>query len=59
MSKTVSLDIFLVTQSDYIQQVGDLTDGQVDTLIERVYVYPGNRLDIEWKSKDFCAEGLV
>ena len=34
-----------------------LTAGLVDTLIERVYVYPGNQLDIEWKIKDFCAEG--
>ena len=36
---------------------GGLTAGLVDTLIERVYVYPGNRLDIEWKIKDFCMEG--
>ena len=34
-----------------------LTAGLVDTLIERVYVYPGNQLDIEWKIKDFCAAG--
>ena len=34
-----------------------LTAGLVDMLIERVYVYPGNQLDIEWKIKDFCAEG--
>ena len=35
---------------------GGLTAGLVDTLIERVYVYPGNQLDIEWKMKDFCVE---
>ena len=33
-----------------------LTAALADTLIERVYVYPGNRLDIEWKSNDFCRE---
>ena len=36
---------------------GGLTVGLADTLIERVYVYPGNQLDIEWKIKDFCVEG--
>ena len=33
-----------------------LTPGLVDTLIERVYVYPGNQLDIEWKINDFCLD---
>lgn len=33
---------------------GGLTAGLADTLIERVYVYPGNQLDVEWKIKDFC-----
>ena len=37
-----------------IAGVDGLTAGLVDTLIERVYVYPGNQLDIEWKIKDFC-----
>ena len=34
-----------------------LTIGLVDRLIERVYVYPGNRFDIEWKINDFYKEG--
>ena len=33
---------------------GGLTAELADTLIDRVYVYPGNQLDIEWKVKDFC-----
>lgn len=33
---------------------GGLTVGLADALIERVYVYPGNQLDVEWKVKDFC-----
>lgn len=28
-----------------------------DTLIERVYAYLGNRLDIKWKIEDFCVDG--
>lgn len=33
---------------------GGLTAGLADTLIERVYVYPGNQVEIVWKMKDFC-----
>ena len=33
---------------------GGLTVGLADTLIERVYVYPDNQLDVAWKVKDFC-----
>ena len=40
-----------------ITVAGGLTAGLVDTLIECVYVYPGNRIDIEWKVNDFCMEG--
>ena len=35
-----------------------LTAGLADTLIDRVYVYPGNRVEIAWKMKDFCLEGI-
>ena len=35
---------------------GGLTTKLADTLIDRVYVYPGNQLDIEWKMKDFCVD---
>ena len=33
-----------------------LTAGLTDTLIDRVYVYPGNRVEIVWKIKDFYVE---
>ena len=33
-----------------------LTIELADTLIEKVYVFPDNRLDIFWKIKDFCEE---
>jgi len=36
---------------------GSLTAELADTLIDRVYVYPGNRVEIVWKMKDFCMEG--
>ena len=35
---------------------GGLTAGLADTLIDRVYVYPGNQIEIVWKIKDFCME---
>ena len=35
---------------------GSLTAGLADTLIDRVYVYPNNQVEIVWKMKDFCME---
>ena len=35
---------------------GGLTAGLADTLIDRVYVYPNNQVEIVWKIKDFCME---
>ena len=35
---------------------GGLTAGLADTLIDRVYVYPGNQVEVVWKMKDFCIE---
>ena len=35
---------------------GGLTAGLADTLIDRVYVYPNNQVEIIWKMKDFCME---
>ena len=35
---------------------GGLTAGLADTLIDRVYVYPNNQVEIIWKIKDFCIE---
>ena len=37
-----------------ITGVSGLTAGLVDTLIDRVYVSPGNQVEIVWKMKDFC-----
>lgn len=39
-----------------ITGAGGLTSGLVDTLIDRVYIYPGNQVEIIWKIKDFCTE---
>ena len=33
-----------------------LTAGLADTLIARVYVYPGYQVEVVWKMKDFCME---
>lgn len=33
-------------------EAGGLTVGLAETLIDRVYVYPGNRVEIVWKMKD-------
>lgn len=33
-----------------------LTAGLADTLIDRVFIYPGNQVEIVWKMKDFCME---
>ena len=35
---------------------GGLTAGLADTLIDRVYVYPNNQVEIIWKMKDFSME---
>ena len=35
---------------------GTLTAGLADTLIDRVYVYPNNQVEIVWKMKGFCME---
>lgn len=39
-----------------IAGAGRLTAGLVDTLIERVDIYPGNQMEIIWKMKVFCME---
>lgn len=35
-----------------------LTASLADMLIERVNIYPGNQVDIVWKTKDFFTEGI-
>ena len=37
---------------------GGLTAGLADTLIDRVYVYPNNQVEIVWKMKDFCMSDM-
>lgn len=41
-----------------ITSASGLSIDMVNALIERVEVYPGNQVDIVWKMKDFCAEGM-
>ena len=36
-----------------------LTQALADMLIEKVCVYPDNRLEIVWKIKDFCTENAA
>ena len=40
-----------------ISGAGKLTAAFVDQLIDKVYVYPGNRIELIWKIKDFYREG--
>ena len=40
-----------------ITGTGGLTAKLAEMLIDRVYIYPGNQIDVEWKIKDFCLEG--
>lgn len=37
-----------------VVETGKLTAGLVDSLIDKVYVYPGNQVEILWKMQDFC-----
>ncbi|WP_304584805.1 recombinase family protein [Acutalibacter muris] len=39
-----------------VVETGKLTAGLVDSLIDKVYVYPGDQVEILWKMKDFCME---
>ena len=39
-----------------ITGANSLTDELADALIDRVYVYPGNHVEIVWKMDDFCVE---
>ena len=42
-----------------IKKENTLTQALADVLVEKVCVYPDNRLEIEWKIKDFCAENTA
>lgn len=37
---------------------GILTAGLADTLVNRVYVYPNNPVEIVWKMKDCCLSDM-
>ncbi|MEH2935252.1 hypothetical protein VSQ30_11625 [Acutalibacter sp. KK004] len=39
-----------------VVDTGKLSAKLVDALIERVYVYPGNQVEIVWKMRDFALE---
>ena len=39
-----------------VSEAGGLTAGLAEALIDRVLVYPDNRVEILWKMKDFCME---
>ena len=39
-----------------VSEARGLTAGLAGTLIDRVYVYPDNQVEIVWKMKDFCME---
>ena len=41
-----------------IVKSNNITVALADALIERVYVYPHNRIEIVWKMKNFCMEDL-
>ena len=39
-----------------VSEAGGMTVRLADALIDRVYVFPGNQVEIVWKVKDFCME---
>ena len=39
-----------------VVEAGKLTAGLVDSLIDKIFVYPGNQVEILWKMKDFCMD---
>lgn len=41
-----------------IAETGGLTQELADALIDRVYIYPGNQVDIIWKVRNFFGEDL-
>lgn len=41
-----------------ISAASGLNTALADALIERVDIHPGNQVDIVWKMKDFCTEGM-
>ena len=43
--------------AERIADTGSLNANLTDAVIERVYVFPGNRIDVVWKMKDFFVEG--
>ena len=56
MSVKKSADDKLKNSADTVLSAGSLTRPLVDLLIDKVYVYPGNHVEIAWKAADF---GLI
>ena len=46
--------LWIICQPQEVVGAGGLTAGLADTLIDRVYIYPNNQVEIVWKMKDFC-----
>ena len=46
------------TLAQEITSANGLDPALVDALIDRVYVFPGNQVEIVWKVKDFCIEEM-
>ncbi len=42
-----------------VQKENTLTQALADMLIDKVYVYPDNRIEVVWKIKDFCTENMI
>ena len=49
----------IIQMAKAVKKETALTQALADMLIEKVCVYPDNRLEIEWKIKDFCTESAA
>lgn len=52
----IIIHIFKLKQQEIVQEVGNanmLTKALIDRLINKVYVFPGDRIEIEYATQDF------
>lgn len=49
----------IIRTAKAVKKETTLTQALADMLIEKVCIYPDNRLEIEWKIKDFCTENTA
>ena len=49
----------IIQTAKAVKKETTLTQALADMLIEKVCVYPDNRLEIKWKIKDFCTENAA